>query len=192
MTCLWTLIVLTVSKRRTYKFLANKLAGRLVKAQDLGQADGEEHAEEEIDGEVAQRATLVRTQTQVSTVGQSGSRQSGDAINYNLIKCTFIVLKEQGHLWRWFLVLLVATLAGGKFYSQLPACSSTNSYTGATYPAQAILFSRIVEAFQLAPAEAVKQGDFYSLMFFIVAIGNLLVFASVGWVCLSRDLASRH
>lgn len=39
-----------------------------------------------------------------------------------------------------------------------------------------------MNAFTLPPNEAVDQGDFYSLMFFIVAIGNLVVFAIVGWV----------
>jgi ATP-binding cassette subfamily B (MDR/TAP) protein 1 len=54
-------------------------------------------------------------------------------------------------------------------------------FLGATYPAQAILFARVVEAFQLPPARAVDQGDFYSLMFFVVALGNLLVYAAVGY-----------
>jgi ATP-binding cassette subfamily B (MDR/TAP) protein 1 len=51
----------------------------------------------------------------------------------------------------------------------------------ATFPAQAILFSRIFGAFQLPPSEAVSQGDFYSLMFFIVALGNFAVYAAIGW-----------
>ena len=52
---------------------------------------------------------------------------------------------------------------------------------GSTFPAQAILFSRIVQAFQLPSGRAVEQGDFYSLMFFVVALGNLAVYATVGW-----------
>jgi ATP-binding cassette subfamily B (MDR/TAP) protein 1 len=27
----------------------------------------------------------------------------------------------------------------------------------------------------------VREGDFYSLMFFIVALGNLAVYAAIGW-----------
>lgn len=34
----------------------------------------------------------------------------------------------------------------------------------------------------MTPSEGVQQGDFYALMFFIVALGNLACFATVGWV----------
>jgi hypothetical protein len=57
---------------------------------------------------------LVRTQTQASGAGQVAKELSAkDGINYNLIKCIFILFKEQKHLWKWFVVLLVASLAGG-------------------------------------------------------------------------------
>jgi hypothetical protein len=57
---------------------------------------------------------LVRTQTQASGTGQAANELSAkDGINYNLVKCIFILFKEQVHLWKWFLVLLVAALAGG-------------------------------------------------------------------------------
>ncbi|KAL1795658.1 hypothetical protein ACET3X_005882 [Alternaria dauci] len=139
----------------------NGAYARLVKAQDLGQTKGEEQPDED---HIAERVDLVRTQTRASAIGQEAQKSDKDSINYNLVKCTFIVLKEQGDLWKCFLILAVATLAGG-----------------ATYPAQAILFSRVVEAFQLSPSEAVDQGDFYSLMFFIVALGNFAVYSVVGW-----------
>ena len=57
---------------------------------------------------------------------------------------------------------------------------NAHSFT-ATFPAQAILFSRIFGAFQLPPNEAINEGDFYSLMFFIVALGNFAVYAAIGW-----------
>lgn len=133
---------------------------RLVRAQDLGQAEEDQMSEEKAEEKVA----LVRTQTQVSAIGQDTTQAGKAGINYNLVKCIWIVLREQGDLWKWFMVLFIATLGGG-----------------ATFPAQAILFSKVVEAFQLPTGQAIDQGDFYSLMFFIVAIGNLVVYASVGW-----------
>ncbi|KAJ9646638.1 hypothetical protein H2199_002687 [Coniosporium tulheliwenetii] len=39
-----------------------------------------------------------------------------------------------------------------------------------------------MNAFQLQGPEGVRQGDFYSLMFFVVALANLVVYAAVGWV----------
>ncbi|KAH8723660.1 multidrug resistance protein 1 [Phaeosphaeriaceae sp. PMI808] len=136
--------------------------GRLVKAQDLGQAQNEEIVEEE---QTAEKVALVRTQTQASRFHEDMERATKDGISYNLISCVLIILKEQGHLWKWYILVAIASIAGG-----------------ATYPAQAILFGRIVDSFLLPPDRGVKQGDFYSLMFFIVAIGNLLVYAVVGWV----------
>jgi ATP-binding cassette subfamily B (MDR/TAP) protein 1 len=157
---------------------ADSAYARLVRAQDLGQAEGEEQLDED---HAAEKIDLVRTQTQASAIGQEAKRPDKDSINYNLVKCSWIVLKEQGDLWKCFLILGIATLAGGE--STIPFVSDYYSpATGATYPAQAILFSRVVEAFQLSPNEAVDQGDFYSLMFFVVAIGNLIVYAAVGWI----------
>lgn len=83
---------------------------RLVKAQDLGQTEGGEQLDED---HTAEKVDLVRTQTRASAIGQEAEKPEKDNINYNLLKCTFIVLKEQGDLWKCFLILAVATLVGG-------------------------------------------------------------------------------
>lgn len=81
-----------------------------MRAQDLGGAGDEEIAE----NEAVEKIDLVRTQTQASGIGQSAKELSAkDGINYNLVKCIFILFKEQKGLWKWFIVLLIATLAGG-------------------------------------------------------------------------------
>ncbi|KAF1976608.1 multidrug resistance protein-like protein 1 [Bimuria novae-zelandiae CBS 107.79] len=135
----------------------------LVSAQDLGQADKTEEAiAQEQDGE---KPTLVRTQTHVTSMHSPAAARTGkDGINYNLISCIFIVFWEHRRLWPCFLILVATSLMGG-----------------ATYPTQAVLFSRIARAFEIPAAEAVDQGDFYSLMFFIVAIGNLVAYSLMGW-----------
>ena len=151
---------------------------RLVRAQDLGQGESDEFVDEEQAGE---KATLIRTQTQASTGGHDTQKSARAGPNFGLIKCIWILLSEQGNLWKHFLVLSIATLAGGK---RKDSCKETRlllTTEGSTYPAQAILFSRVVEAFQLPSARAVHQGDFYSLMFFVVALGNLAVYAVVGY-----------
>jgi ATP-binding cassette subfamily B (MDR/TAP) protein 1 len=88
----------------------NGAYARLIRAQDLGQSQGEEHHDEEV---AAERVDLVRTQTQASGVGQEAKRSEKDGISYNLVKCTYLVLREQDDLWKCFLILLVAVLAGG-------------------------------------------------------------------------------
>ncbi|KAF1997764.1 P-loop containing nucleoside triphosphate hydrolase protein [Amniculicola lignicola CBS 123094] len=136
---------------------------RLVRAQDLGRSGDEDGRDEEKSND---RIALVRTQTQVESVKGTGAKDEDKEVgpNYSLIRCIFIVFREQGHLWAWFTVLGIAAVLGGF-----------------TYPAQAILFAKIVQAFELAPDKARDQGDFYSLMFFVVALANLGFFASIGW-----------
>ncbi|XPS78515.1 ABC-type xenobiotic transporter [Ascochyta lentis] len=149
----------------------NGAYSRLVRGQDLGNA-GAAAEEVDCDKDNTKSVELVRTHTQASGVGQAVKQHKKDEFHYNLVHCIWIIFKEQKHLWKWFLILGLATLAGG-----------------ATFPAQAILFSRVVQAFQLAPESAVKQGDFYSLMFFIVALGNLAVYAAVGW---ASNVVAQH
>lgn len=47
----------------------------------------------------------------------------------------------------------------------------------------------MVEAFQLPAVQAVDQGDFYSLMFFVVALGNMVVYAAIGW---AANVVAQH
>lgn len=135
----------------------------LVRAQDLGSSDAQ-HDQGVEEKEGATTMALVGTQTHASGDYNATKERTKDGVHYNLIRCIWIIFREQKELYWWFVVLGIATLCGG-----------------ATYPAQAILFSRVVEAFQLEPDPGVAQGDFYSLMFFVVALGNLILFAAVGW-----------
>ncbi|KAF1850793.1 P-loop containing nucleoside triphosphate hydrolase protein [Cucurbitaria berberidis CBS 394.84] len=150
---------------------------RLVKAQDLGPSQSEEPVDVD-DEKAAEKVALVRTQTQASGIGQDPQKSVKDGINFNLMQCIWILLKEQDRvLWKWFALLVVVIIGGG-----------------ATFPAQAILFARVVESFQLTPERAVKQGDFYSLMFFVVALGNLLVYGAMGWASnvVTQNISRRY
>ncbi|KAF3048321.1 hypothetical protein E8E12_011686 [Didymella heteroderae] len=133
---------------------------RLVRAQDLGGANTEDDQSPD-EKEGATKMELVQSQTQASGTGNATKERMKDVYHYNLVRCIWIILREQKNLYGWFLILGIAILCGG-----------------ATYPAQAILFSRVVEAFQLDPGPGVVQGDFYSSMFFVVALGNLILFAA--------------
>ncbi|KAF4982685.1 hypothetical protein FZEAL_1747 [Fusarium zealandicum] len=50
---------------------------------------------------------------------------------------------------------------------------------GATYPSLAVLFARTMKAFE---TKDVAETNFYALMFFVVAIGNLILYAGAGWI----------
>ena len=52
------------------------------------------------------------------------------------------------------------------------------------FPATAILFSRVVSAFELRdPEEMTNRGDFYSLMFFVLGLGSVVAYGTIGIFC---------
>jgi len=82
-----------------------------VNAQDLGQVESDEVVDEE---KTTERIALVRTRTQTQGAPQDSVDLKKDGADINLISCIFIVLKEQSHLWKSFIVLAIATIVGGK------------------------------------------------------------------------------
>ncbi|KAG4416086.1 hypothetical protein IFR04_010789 [Cadophora malorum] len=141
---------------------------RLVSAQDIGSenddSDKESTAnEKQVDNGLAQQTSLYRTQTQASAAAME---DSSGTMGYSLLKCIWIMFGEQKALYPHFVVTIIAALAGG-----------------ATFPGQALLFSRILNVFNLEPDEAQSEANFYALMFFIVALGNLIAYFIIGVLC---------
>ena len=96
-------------------------------------------------------------------------------LGLTLIHCLWIMLKEQRSLYGYFALGLVACMMGG-----------------AVYPVQAILFSKILSVFVLTGQQAQNQANFYALIFFVVALSNLVAYFSVGWVCNHASQAVTH
>lgn len=93
-------------------FEANGAYARLVKAQDLGGGEEESHIG---DRQYEVKASLVRTQTQATSIYANENAKSGSkkGPNYSLVRCIVIVLWEQGHLWPWFVALTIVSILGG-------------------------------------------------------------------------------
>ena len=159
------------------------LYAAMVRAQDLGAEAGnpevfEESEEGDDDKEALDRPlTLQRTQSKV--LAKDSEREvehlSAGTIGYSLIKCIWIMLKEHPDLYPWYLVIAFGGVIGG-----------------GTYPAQAIVFSRLINVFTLQGSEAKDQADFYALMFFVLAIANLFGYFSIGWACNTIGQALTH
>lgn len=64
----------------------------------------------------------------------------------------------------------------------------------ASYPGQAILYSRVLVVFTLSAEEGQRQVNFYALMFFVIALGILLSYGIVGVTCniISQELTHRY
>ncbi|KAK3331292.1 P-loop containing nucleoside triphosphate hydrolase protein [Apodospora peruviana] len=139
---------------------------RLVQAQDLGRQDHhDEHTENESDGK-PELSALDRTQSTKIEVEQDQpcSLPEAAAENCNLVRSLGIIMREQKCLAVPFSVVAICCVAGG-----------------ATYPALAILLSRVLNTFALTGSAMVERGDFWALMFFVVALGNLVAYAALGW-----------
>lgn len=127
---------------------SNGLYAAMVRAQDLG-ADAEEEvfssepehgASRQVMDETAQApASLLRTKSRaMSNVAEHDVEQRNDGtVGYSLAKCIFIMLKEHSDLYLWYSLLALAYLM-----------------VSGTYPAQAVLFSRLIHVFTLQGSEA--------------------------------------
>ena len=87
-------------------------------------------------------------------------------LNYGLIKCIYIMFKENPSLYWCYVISFIGCLLGG-----------------GVYPAQAILFSHLINVFILPPDQGQSQADFYALMFFVLALANLVAYFGIGWCC---------
>ncbi|KAM0795498.1 putative ABC transporter [Usnea florida] len=159
------------------------LYAAMVRAQDLGAEAG--HPEvcegseegEDVNEALGRPLTLQRTQSKVlaKDLEREVEHLSAGTIGYSLIKCIWIMLKEHPDLYLWYLVIAFGGVIGG-----------------GTYPAQAIIFSRLINVFTLQGSEAKDQADFYALMFFVLAIANLFGYFTLGWACNTIGQALTH
>jgi ATP-binding cassette, subfamily B (MDR/TAP), member 1 len=133
---------------------------RLLKIQDLGQGKGSPGKDDDETGALVGTTTTRATDipfndTDVAKPGTMG---------YSLLKCLWILVREQPELWWCFGITLAACAAAGL-----------------TFPAVAFVFSRAIGVFQLTGAAITDRGDFFALMFFVIALGNLISYFTMGW-----------
>ncbi|KAM7217287.1 P-loop containing nucleoside triphosphate hydrolase protein [Rhypophila decipiens] len=137
---------------------------RLVQAQKLGHSQDSEDSGDEFDGKNDIRPEESHSGPVETHVKVCLSTLPAKAGEKNLLTCLGIILKEQNHLLLTFVMVAISSIAGG-----------------ASYPVLAILMSRVFDSFTLTGDAMVQQGDFYSLMFFVLALGNLFAYAGLGW-----------
>lgn len=154
-----------VVEEGSHKELLN-LQGRyakLVAAQDLGHADKFEDNQAETQL-VASRHSNAPKDSYVAA--EADGRPEQGTLGYSLARCLYILLVEQKPLYLSYFFAIAACLVGG-----------------ATFPGQAVLYSRVLTVFTLPLDEGQRQANFYSLMFFVIALGNLLAYGVVGVTC---------
>lgn len=166
------------------------LYAAMVRAQDLGAKTEEDDFQEKLEPGpdeddsaeglgLKPTLSLQRTKSEAMTKTAEGKLKhlTAGTVGYSLIKCIFVMLKEHPDLYLWYILTALACLIAG-----------------GTYPAQAILFSRLVNVFTLQGAEAREQANFYALMFFVLALANLVGYFCIGIACnvIGQTLTHRY
>lgn len=161
------------------------LYAAMVRAQDLGTKANEEDVQkelqetEEVEANLNRRLTLQRTKSQYDTkeLERTVDQLAAGTLGYSLGKCVWIMLKENVDLYYWYLATIIGGVIGG-----------------GTYPAQAIIFSRLVRVFTLQGSEAQDEANFWALMFFVLAIANLFAYFTIGLACngIGQTLTHRY
>ena len=154
------------------------LYAAMVRAQDLGagargdalieDADEGTHKDDTLGKYHSSAPSLTRKQSEHKAADPKTSDEpfTAGTLDCSLFRCIFVMLKENTDLYPWYaLISLAYVLVGG------------------TYPAQAILFSRLIRVFTLQGTEARDQADFYALMLFVLALANLVGFFCIGVCC---------
>lgn len=137
---------------------------RLVMAQDLGNDNKTAKKEENV--HTAVDRSLSRKES--NGVGKELDQlldETAHGLDYSLLRCFVIFVKERRDCWLSLLIIAAACVVGGL-----------------TYPALAILISRLITTFQLEGTQLTNRGNFYALMLFIVAIINGILYFVAGYV----------
>jgi ATP-binding cassette subfamily B (MDR/TAP) protein 1 len=141
----------------------------MIRAQDLGAKAGQPEVEivDEDDDRILEASlSLERTQTcgGVGAVDAKLKHLSAGTMGYGLPKCIWIMFSENPNLYlQYFLSAAGAAIAGG------------------SYPAQAVLFSKLINVFTLPVDRGQDRANFYSLMFFVLALANFVGYFVLGW-----------
>lgn len=150
----------------------------LVNAQSLRKRQSDEFIAEKLDGEEHDKLKLVNTPTRNSATTSVARPRAGVedvSRKLSLVRCILIIFQEQRRLWPYFLLGFVASVGGGGLF-----------------PAQAILFSRVITLLQLPESQLRNRANFWALMFFVLALGVLFCYAFIAMsFTIAAFLASR-
>lgn len=142
----------------------------LVRAQDLGTANLKESDgfDEKHIFDATDRPALQRSATTATSVAGDTEKQQKPigTVGYSLLRCIWIMFTERKSLYWYFFFQGMASIVGG-----------------GTYPAQAVLFSKALTVFQLTGQHARDQANLYSLLFFVLALANLVAYFTIGYCC---------
>ncbi|KAL4787930.1 P-loop containing nucleoside triphosphate hydrolase protein [Aspergillus varians] len=143
----------------------------LVKAQDLHSnlAQPQQEVSPEQNGiDVSGENFLTSSSTPITDEKQSPRDEVGakSTKKRSIWEILFLVLREQKSIYRHLIIIAFGCVVAA-----------------GTHPGQAILFSRLIEVFTPNGEPDSDSANFYALMFFVIALGNLVAYTIVGGLC---------
>lgn len=157
---------------------------KLVAAQELdvsatgivgsGNDDKERHTTDFLDEDVPQRTSSAALSPE-KHITHEVEEADPTMPDYSVLRCIFMFLAEEKSLYG----LIIIAIAG---------CI----IAAGTFPGQAVIFSRLTDVF--ITRTAAKDSNFWALMLFIVALGNLICYFVLGVVCnlISQSCTHRY
>ncbi|GKU07403.1 unnamed protein product [Fusarium langsethiae] len=144
----------------------NSHYARLIRAQNLAVAEQETQADmivkedpDVFDTDDAM-GRIMTAQTHKSLAVEGEESKSKDR---SILSSIFLVVKEQKALRPYIIISALCC-----------------SIAAATWPGQAVLFSRIITAFSVETSAS--DVNFYALMFFVIALGNLVAYGIISYI----------
>ncbi|KAK1984249.1 ABC transporter [Colletotrichum cereale] len=144
---------------------------RLVRAQNLNVSDEGSITETEEEGESAPKGPieLTKTMSRYRTTDQTRMDAQSERDNYDhhkpkgLIGVVIRMVRETPELkWAYIWTIIAIVISVGAF------------------PGQSLIIANLVDVFTLTGSEMITKGNFYSLMFFVLAIGVFVSYFIMG------------
>ncbi|GKT40883.1 leptomycin B resistance protein pmd1 [Colletotrichum spaethianum] len=144
---------------------------RLVRAQNLNVSDDGSITETEEEEETATKENidLTKTISRYRTTDQARMEAQKERDNYDnykpigLISVVIRMVRETPEL-KWAYIGTIIAVVGA---------------VGA-FPGQSLIIGNLVDVFALTSSEMIRKGNFYSLMFFVLALGVLVCYFAMG------------
>ncbi|KAL4944172.1 hypothetical protein BDV06DRAFT_188011 [Aspergillus oleicola] len=142
----------------------------LVKAQDLHSSlsKPQETTSPKLEGVDVSDEKLLSGSNTPSTDENQPTSNIKSVKKRSIWEMLFLLLREQKSVYRELLAIAVGCIIAA-----------------GTHPGQAILFSKLIQVFNPYGEPDQSSANFYALMFFIIAIGNLVAYNIVGGLCIS-------
>ncbi|KAJ0379395.1 hypothetical protein COL26b_002237 [Colletotrichum chrysophilum] len=146
---------------------------RLVRAQNLSVSEEGSITETEGDDDDSapkENIEMTKTMSRYRTADQNRMELQKERDNYDhhkqqgLISVVIRMVRETPELnWAYFSTLVAVVVAAGAF------------------PGQSLIIANLVDVFTLTGSEMISKGNFYSLMFFVLALGVFVCYFAMGW-----------